>query len=37
VREMTDIVAAQRDIARQSRQTEKIIAIYNGLVDRVPA
>jgi glycosyltransferase involved in cell wall biosynthesis len=37
VREMTDIVAAQRDTARQSRQTEKIIAIYNGLVDRVPA
>ncbi|WP_156689748.1 glycosyltransferase [Mycobacterium sp. Marseille-P9652] len=37
VRAMTQIVGAHRDTARQSRQTEKIIAIYNGLVDRVPA
>lgn len=37
LRRMTDVVAAHRDVARQSLQTEKIIAIYNSLLDRVPA
>jgi len=37
LKEMSDIVTAHSDIPRQSRQTEKIIAIYSGLVDRVPA
>ncbi len=36
LQQMTQLVSAHRDIARQSRQTEKIVAIYNGLVDRVP-
>lgn len=35
--EMRELVSAHRDVARQSRQTEKIVAIYNGLVDHVPA
>jgi glycosyltransferase involved in cell wall biosynthesis len=34
---MRDIVTAQCDIPRQSGQTEKIVAIYSSLVDRVPA
>ncbi|BBX66138.1 hypothetical glycosyl transferase [Mycobacterium saskatchewanense] len=37
LREMTDAVAARRDAGRQSLQTEKIVAIYNSLLDRVPA
>lgn len=37
LREMTDNVTACQDTGRQSLQTEKIIAIYNSLVDRVPA
>lgn len=36
LREMTKIVNAHGDTSRQSRQTEQIIAIYNGLIDRVP-
>lgn len=32
-----DIVTAHRDIPRQSVQTEKLVAIYSSLVDRVPA
>ncbi|WP_407685637.1 glycosyltransferase [Mycobacterium sp. HUMS_1102779] len=35
--EMTGIVTAHRDTGRQSLQTEKIIAIYDSLVNRVPA
>ncbi|SPM38234.1 glycosyl transferase [Mycobacterium numidiamassiliense] len=31
-----DIVTAHRDIPRQSVQTEKLVAIYSSLVDRVP-
>ncbi len=37
LRDMTDMVSAHHDVARQSRQTEKIVAIYNSLLDRVPA
>jgi glycosyltransferase involved in cell wall biosynthesis len=37
LREMSDIVTAHRHIPLQSLQTEKIIAIYSSLVDRVPA
>ncbi len=37
LRELADNVAAHRDVARQSRQTERIVAIYNSLVDRVHA
>ena len=33
---MRDIVTAHRDIPRQSVQTEKLVAIYSSLVDRVP-
>lgn len=32
-----DIVTAHRDIPRQSVQTEKLVAIYSSLVNRVPA
>ncbi|MEY8017291.1 hypothetical protein [Mycobacterium servetii] len=35
--EMTGIVTAHRDTGRQSLQTEKIIATYDSLVNRVPA
>ena len=35
--QMSDIVTAHGDIPRQSRQTEKLLAIYRGLVDRTPA
>jgi len=35
--EMSDIVTRHRDIPRQSLQTQKIIAIYSSLVNRVPA
>jgi hypothetical protein len=34
---MADVVAARRDSARQSLHTEKILAIYQSLVNRVPA
>ena len=34
---MTDIVTTQRDTARQSLHTDKIMGIYHSLVDRVPA
>jgi glycosyltransferase involved in cell wall biosynthesis len=37
VRKMADVVAARRDSARQSLHTEKILAIYQSLVNRVPA
>lgn len=37
LREMAELVSGFCDVARQSRQTEKIVAIYNGLVDHVPA
>jgi glycosyltransferase involved in cell wall biosynthesis len=37
LREMAQLVSGLRDVARQSRQTEKIVAIYNGLLDHVPA
>ncbi len=37
LREMSDIITAHRHIPLQSLQTEKIIAIYSSLVDRVPA
>lgn len=37
LRDMAGVVAAHRDAARQSLQTEKIVAIYQSLVDRVPA
>jgi glycosyltransferase involved in cell wall biosynthesis len=36
LKKMSDIVSGHRDIPRQSLQTEKIIAIYSSLVDRVP-
>lgn len=36
LREMSGVVTEHRDSGRQSLQTEKIIAIYNGLLDRVP-
>ncbi len=36
LRAMSDCVSAHRDVARQSSQTEKIVAIYSSLVDRVP-
>ena len=35
LRNMADIVARQRDTARQSLHTDKIMAIYHSLVDRV--
>jgi glycosyltransferase involved in cell wall biosynthesis len=37
LRKMTDVVSAVSENARQSRQTDKLIAIYNSLVNRVPA
>ncbi len=37
LRTMARLVSKHRDSARQSRQTEKIVAIYNSLVDHVPA
>lgn len=37
LRRMTGVAAAHRDNGRQSLQTEKIVAIYNSLLDRVPA
>ena len=37
LRNMTDIVATQRDTVRQSLHTDKIMAIYHSLVYRVPA
>jgi glycosyltransferase involved in cell wall biosynthesis len=37
LRNMTDGVTTQRDTARQSLHTDKILAIYQSLVDRVPA
>lgn len=37
LRKMSDIASAHRDAGRQSRQTEKILAIYDSLVNRVPA
>ena len=37
LRNMADSVTTQRDTARQSLQTDKIMAIYQSLVDRVPA
>ena len=37
LRNMADIVTAQRDTARQSLHTDKIIGIYHSLVDRVSA
>lgn len=37
LREMTGVVTAHRDTGRQSLQTEKIIAIYDSLVNQVPA
>jgi glycosyltransferase involved in cell wall biosynthesis len=37
LRSMTEAVAAQQDSGRQSLQTEKIIAIYNSLLQPVPA
>jgi glycosyltransferase involved in cell wall biosynthesis len=37
LRYMTEMVNAQRDTARQSLHTDKIMAIYDSLVDRVPA
>jgi hypothetical protein len=37
LRNMTDIVATQRDTVRQSLHTDKIMAIYHSLIDRVPA
>lgn len=37
LRNMTEMVNAQRDTARQSLHTDKIMAIYDSLVDRVPA
>jgi len=36
LKKMSDIVSGHRDIPRQSLQTEKMIAIYGSLVDRVP-
>jgi glycosyltransferase involved in cell wall biosynthesis len=36
LKRMSDIVSGHRDIPRQSVQTEKIIAIYSGLLDRIP-
>ena len=36
LREMSGVVAEHRDSGRQSLQTEKIIAIYHSLLDRVP-
>ncbi len=32
-----EIVTAHHEIPRQSVQTEKLLAIYSSLVDRVPA
>ncbi|RAU98814.1 glycosyl transferase [Mycobacterium colombiense] len=37
LRRMTRVVTEHRDAGRQSLQTQKIIAIYNSLLDRVPA
>ncbi len=37
LRNMTASVATQRDTARQSLHTDKIVAIYHSLIDRVPA
>ncbi len=37
LRQMSDIVTAHGDIPRQSRQTEKLLAIYRDLVERSPA
>ncbi len=37
LREMSGIATEHRDNGRQSLQTEKIIAIYTSLLDRVPA
>jgi glycosyltransferase involved in cell wall biosynthesis len=36
LRKMSDIATAHPDIPRQSRQTEKIVAVYSGLLDRLP-
>jgi glycosyltransferase involved in cell wall biosynthesis len=37
LRNMADIVNTQRDTARQSLRTDKIMTIYHSLVDRVSA
>jgi len=37
LRNMADIVTTRRDSARQSPQTDKIMAVYRSLVDRVSA
>lgn len=37
LRKMSRVVSGHRDSGRQSSQTEKIIAIYHSLLDRVPA
>ncbi|UXA08584.1 glycosyltransferase [Mycobacterium sp. SMC-2] len=37
LRRMSRVATRHRDSGRQSVQTEKIIAIYNSLLDRVPA
>lgn len=37
LREMSDIVSAHPDIPRQSRQTKKVLAIYDSLVSGLPA
>jgi glycosyltransferase involved in cell wall biosynthesis len=37
LRAMGDVLTAHRDVPRQSRQTEKLIAIYRDLVDRASA
>jgi glycosyltransferase involved in cell wall biosynthesis len=37
LRAMSARVAVHRDVPRQSHQTEQIIAIYRGLIDRAPA
>jgi glycosyltransferase involved in cell wall biosynthesis len=37
VRQMRHAVITHRDIQRQSRQTEKILAIYRNLLKQVPA
>lgn len=36
LRKMADVVTAYQDTPRQSLQTEKIVAIYEGLIDRRP-
>ena len=37
LRKMADSVTTRRDTARQSLQTDKIMAVYHSLVDRVSA